>query len=117
MGTKGEDNSLLIGFVPAQHTLDRMRSNWKRHFEVGQRVQCRVWNVNEEKNRLYLTAKPLLVNSALPVLTEFDRSLEGQTVIGMALKPFESGAFLIQFYNQIAGFLPANEAKTLPDLK
>jgi ribosomal protein S1 len=97
--------------------LDRIRSNWKRHFEVGQRVQCRVLNVNEEKNSLYLTAKPLLVNSILPVLNELKRSFEGETVIGIAVKPFESGAFLVQFYNQIAGFLPAGEAKTLPDLK
>lgn len=117
LGTKGEDGTDLLGFIPIQHVSDRTRSNWKKQFEVGLRLPCRVLSYNEEKNRLYLTAKSTLVNSTLTIVKDLERALLGEIVVGTAINPFESGAFLIQFYNNVAGFLPANEAKTLPDLK
>lgn len=58
-----------------------------------------------------------MVNSILPALNELTRSFEGNMVTGMAINPFKSGAFLIQFYNRLSGFLPADEAKKLHDLK
>jgi ribosomal protein S1 len=107
----------MLGFIPSQHASDSQNPNWKNEFKVGQRVSCRVLVYNEEKNRLYMTAKPSLVSSMLPRVTEFKSDLVGKTVIGMAFNPFESGAFLVQFYNNLAGFLPSNEAKKIPHLK
>lgn len=107
----------MLGFIPSMHTSDCQKVNWIKQFEIGQRISCRVLAYNDEKNRLYITAKPSLVNSKLPQITQFTHDLVGKTVIGMAFNPFESGAFLLQFYNNLAGFLPSNEAKKIPDLK
>ncbi|CAD5218145.1 unnamed protein product [Bursaphelenchus okinawaensis] len=112
-GAKGETE--IIGFVQAEHIFDKKHKNWMEHVEPGQRITCRVLFYDSEHERLFLTARPSLVQSNLPVINEFSKKFVGEVTTGHLLKQIASGAFLVAFYNKVCGLLPAPEVRMSSD--
>ncbi|CAD5225467.1 unnamed protein product [Bursaphelenchus xylophilus] len=112
-GAKGETE--VVGFVQAEHVFDKKQKDWMQSVEIGQRMTCRVLFYDSEKERLFLTARPSLVNSNLPIVNEFSKKFIGEVTMGQLLKKMSSGAFLVAFYNKVCGLLPAPEVRMFPE--
>ncbi|KAI6186326.1 Protein RRP5-like protein [Aphelenchoides besseyi] len=111
IGSRGEDNTqILLGHVPSTHVMDHQVKNWQKNFQKDQRLTCRVLFVDEKKEQNFAHRQTIFVR-------DYDQSQINETVVGTVIKKFESEAFLVSFYNKIAGIIPALEGKTLTSLK
>ena len=64
-------------------------------------------NVNPEKKRLKLTHKKTLVNSDLPIITDYHTVARGMKLHGFVDHIGEFG-LIIRFYNGVKGLAPLN---------
>ncbi|OLY77852.1 rRNA biogenesis protein rrp5 [Smittium mucronatum] len=98
----------LTGLVTMDQLSDIKITNVEKRFSIGEVVKSRILSIDRYKKRFLVTFRRSLVESSLPPLTSFDRSLIGQSTNGIVLNVKEKGA-VIGFYQKLTGYLPIKE--------
>ena len=68
--------------------------------------------MDAERKRIELTAKKTLVESELPIVTDFD-SLETGMVTHASVWRVLDKSVIVEFYNHIRAIVPAREARSV----
>ncbi|XP_013409500.1 protein RRP5 homolog isoform X4 [Lingula anatina] len=107
-GVSVKVSNQIRGFVPTIHLFDAALKQPEKKFKESQKMKCRVLNVDPAKQRLILTHKRSLVNSKLPIITQYSQLETGITVDGFIVKIMDAGV-LVALYNNVKGFVPKKE--------
>lgn len=79
------------------------------NLDILTKVHGQVLLVDPEKNRICLTAKKALIDSALPIISSIDDAQAGVLAHAVVYKVLEK-VLLIEFYNGVRGVVPMREA-------
>ncbi|XP_018325003.1 protein RRP5 homolog [Agrilus planipennis] len=94
----------LKGFIKNLHITNSQYSDYiKKKFSIGQKIQAKIWNVDEHDN-IYLTLKQAFLESD-KVLKSSEDAVVGESYPGLVVKTYKAG-ILIVFYGDVRGFLP-----------
>ncbi|KIO28214.1 hypothetical protein M407DRAFT_72065 [Tulasnella calospora MUT 4182] len=103
----------LTGIVPPIHYSDIVLKHPERKFEEGKTVKARVLAVEPSKQRIVLTLKKSLIQSELPVHSDFSKVKVGDIMLGTVWKVLNN-ALLVEFFGDIRGFVPMAELSDEP---
>ncbi|XP_068153955.1 rRNA biogenesis protein RRP5 [Drosophila tropicalis] len=81
-----------------------------QRYEVGQRVRCRILDVNLERRTCYLSNRPEYLSKNAKLLTNLQSAQEGQVFTGTVVKS-ELNFFLVKFCNGLKGVLYKQQLK------
>ncbi|XP_078499820.1 protein RRP5 homolog isoform X1 [Lissotriton helveticus] len=103
----------LNGLVPSLHLADVRIKNPEKKYSEGQPVKCRVLTILPESKKLILTLKKTLVDSNLPIISNYSSAKPGMSTHGFISRVKDFGCF-VQFYNDVRGLVPKSELSTEP---
>jgi rRNA biogenesis protein RRP5 len=73
-------------------------------------IWIQVLTVDPERKRIALSAKKTLIESSLPILSEFEDVRVGLVTHAVVFKVTDKG-LQVEFYNSLKAFVPAREAR------
>ncbi|NWS21645.1 RRP5 protein, partial [Pachyramphus minor] len=103
----------IKGLVPSIHLADVILKQPEKKYNIGDEVKCRVLECNPAGKKLILTLKKSLIQSKLPVLTNYEDAKPGLITHGFVVCAREFGC-IVKFYNDVKGLVPKNELSTEP---
>ncbi|NXM02927.1 RRP5 protein, partial [Tyrannus savana] len=103
----------IKGLVPSIHLADMILKQPEKKYNIGDEVKCRVLECNPAGKKLILTLKKSLIQSDLPVLTNYEDAKPGLITHGFVVCAREFGC-IVKFYNDVKGLVPKNELSTEP---
>nr|XP_021391992.1 protein RRP5 homolog [Lonchura striata domestica] len=103
----------IRGLVPSLHLSDVILKQPEKKYNIGDEVKCRVLECNPEGKKLILTLKKSLVQSKLPVLSNYEDAKPGLITHGFVVCAREFGC-IVKFYNDVKGLVPKNELGSEP---
>ncbi|XP_064572523.1 protein RRP5 homolog isoform X1 [Zonotrichia leucophrys gambelii] len=103
----------IRGLVPSLHLSDVILKQPEKKFSIGDEVKCRVLECNPGGKKLILTLKKSLVQSKLPVLSNYEDAKPGLITHGFVVCAREFGC-IVKFYNDVKGLVPKNELGSEP---
>uniref|UniRef100_A0A8C5THM6 Protein RRP5 homolog n=1 Tax=Malurus cyaneus samueli TaxID=2593467 RepID=A0A8C5THM6_9PASS len=103
----------IRGLVPSLHLSDVILKQPEKKYSIGDEVKCRVLECNPEGKKLILTLKKSLVQSKLPVLSNYEDAKPGLITHGFVVCAREFGC-IVKFYNDVKGLVPKNELSSEP---
>uniref|UniRef100_A0A8C3UX86 Protein RRP5 homolog n=1 Tax=Catharus ustulatus TaxID=91951 RepID=A0A8C3UX86_CATUS len=103
----------IRGLVPSLHLSDVILKQPEKKYNIGDEVKCRVLECNPEGKKLILTLKKSLVQSKLPVLSNYEDAKPGLITHGFVVCAREFGC-IMKFYNDVKGLVPKNELGSEP---
>ncbi|XP_005048646.1 PREDICTED: protein RRP5 homolog isoform X2 [Ficedula albicollis] len=103
----------IRGLVPSIHLSDVILKQPEKKYNIGDEVKCRVLECNPEGKKLILTLKKSLVQSKLPVLSNYEDAKPGLITHGFVVCAREFGC-IVKFYNDVKGLVPKNELSSEP---
>ncbi|KAM6347614.1 protein RRP5 homolog isoform 3-T3 [Alca torda] len=103
----------IRGLVPSMHLADVILKQPEKKYNIGDEVQCRVLECNPGGKKLILTLKKSLVQSKLPVLSNYEDAKPGLITHGFVVCAKEFGC-IVKFYNDVKGLVPKNELSSEP---
>ncbi|CAG2221342.1 PDCD11 [Mytilus edulis] len=110
IGVKLSQN--IHGYIPNLHLANStFKTRDVKEFHEGKQLKCRVLKVDEKKRNVILTNKKMLLNTKLPILTDFDQLKSGMDVEGYIAKITNKGV-LVAFFNEIKGWVPRKQLST-----
>lgn len=107
-GVQVELTDQIFALVPPEHYADVLLSKPEKKFKPGMKVKARVLRVDPVRRRVILTLKKTLIQSDLPLITDYQNVNVGMSVHGYVHKITEHGC-IIAFYGQMRGFCPRSE--------
>jgi rRNA biogenesis protein RRP5 len=96
------------GTVAALHMADVPVRDVSARFHVQQQIDVRVLDVAPLRHRVYLSAKPTLVESALAVVSTLADAQPGTLTHAVVSKLVRAGVF-VGLYGGLSGFIPLRE--------
>ncbi|KAM6105149.1 LOW QUALITY PROTEIN: protein RRP5 homolog [Pterocles gutturalis] len=103
----------IKGLVPSMHLADVILKQPEKKYNIGDEVRCRVLECNPAGKKLILTLKKSLVQSKLPVLSNYEDAKPGLITHGFVVCAREFGC-IVKFYNDVKGLVPKNELSSEP---
>ncbi|PKU26964.1 hypothetical protein llap_22732 [Limosa lapponica baueri] len=103
----------IKGLVPSLHLADVILKQPEKKYNIGDEVKCRVLECNPEGKKLILTLKKSLVQSKLPILSNYEDAKPGLVTHGFVVCAREFGC-IVKFYNDVKGLVPKNELSSEP---
>uniref|UniRef100_A0A672TTY3 Protein RRP5 homolog n=1 Tax=Strigops habroptila TaxID=2489341 RepID=A0A672TTY3_STRHB len=103
----------IKGLVPSMHLADVILKQPEKKYNIGDQVRCRVLECNPAGKKLILTLKKSLVQSKLPVLSNYEDAKPGLITHGFVVCAREFGC-IVKFYNDVKGLVPKNELSSEP---
>ncbi|XP_010009634.1 PREDICTED: protein RRP5 homolog [Nestor notabilis] len=103
----------IKGLVPSMHLADVVLKQPEKKYNIGDQVRCRVLECNPAGKKLILTLKKSLVQSKLPVLSNYEDAKPGLITHGFVVCAREFGC-IVKFYNDVKGLVPKNELSSEP---
>uniref|UniRef100_A0A8B9P867 Protein RRP5 homolog n=1 Tax=Apteryx owenii TaxID=8824 RepID=A0A8B9P867_APTOW len=103
----------IKGLVPSMHLADMILKQPEKKYNVGDEVRCRVLECRPAERKLILTLKKTLVQSKLPVLSNYEEAKPGLITHGFVVCAREFGC-IVKFYNDVKGLVPKNELSSEP---
>ena len=97
----------MTALIPLIHLADAIIRKPAAKFKIGQKLKCRVLNVDHEKRRIHLTNKKSLVKSELPIITSYE--VEPGTLTHGCIKAIKSSGVILSFYKGVTAFAPLSE--------
>ena len=73
-------------------------------------IRIQVLTVDPERKRIALSAKKTLVESSLPILSEFEDARVGLVTHATVFRVTDKG-LQVEFYNGLKAFVPVREAR------
>ncbi|KAJ7376225.1 hypothetical protein OS493_036048 [Desmophyllum pertusum] len=98
----------IRGLCTTLHLADINLQHPEKKLKEGKVVKCRVLSVEPDRRRLLLTHKKTLIESSLPLLTDYSDARPGVSSHGFiaAIKDF---GCIVVFYNNVKGLVPRVE--------
>lgn len=98
----------ISGLCPTMHYSDIVLKHADRLFKVGDLATFKVLAVDAENGKLILTHKKSLINSALPIISDYESVTPGDLANGFvsAVKDF---GLIVTFFNQVRAIVPKSE--------
>ncbi|KAF8222115.1 hypothetical protein L208DRAFT_1324246 [Tricholoma matsutake] len=106
----------IDGVVWPNHYADISLKQPAKRFKPGANIRCRVLVVDTDRNRISLTAKKTLVDSTLPILSEFEEVKVGIVTYAVVFRIHEKH-LMVEFYNNLKASVPAKEIIETPSDK
>ncbi|XP_062436335.1 protein RRP5 homolog isoform X1 [Rhea pennata] len=103
----------IKGLVPSMHLADMILKQPEKKYNMGDEVKCRVLECRPAERKLILTLKKTLVQSKLPVLSNYEEAKPGLITHGFVVCAREFGC-IVKFYNDVKGLVPKNELSSEP---
>ncbi|NWJ03942.1 RRP5 protein, partial [Crypturellus undulatus] len=103
----------IKGLVPSMHLADTILKQPEKKYSMGDEVSCRVLECRPEEKKLFLTLKKTLIQSKLPVLSNYEEATPGLITHGFVVCAREFGC-IVKFYNDVKGLVPKNELSSEP---
>uniref|UniRef100_A0A8B9Z2U4 Protein RRP5 homolog n=1 Tax=Buteo japonicus TaxID=224669 RepID=A0A8B9Z2U4_9AVES len=103
----------IKGLVPSMHLADVILKQPEKKYNIGDEVRCRVLECNPAGRKLILTLKKSLIQSKLPVLSNYEDAKAGLITHGFVVCAREFGC-IVKFYNDVKGLVPKNELSSEP---
>ncbi|NXF33701.1 RRP5 protein, partial [Nyctibius bracteatus] len=103
----------IRGLVPFLHLADVILKQPEKKYNIGDEVRCRVLECSPAGKKLILTLKKSLVQSKLPVLSNYEDAKPGLITHGFVVCAREFGC-IVKFYNDVKGLVPKNELSSEP---
>ncbi|XP_025966122.2 protein RRP5 homolog isoform X1 [Dromaius novaehollandiae] len=103
----------IKGLVPSMHLADMILKQAEKKYNMGDEVRCRVLECRPAERKLILTLKKTLVQSKLPVLSNYEEAKPGLITHGFVVCAREFGC-IVKFYNDVKGLVPKNELSSEP---
>ncbi|KAM8805938.1 protein RRP5 homolog [Eudromia elegans] len=103
----------IKGLVPSMHLADATLKQPEKKYSLGDEVHCRVLECRPEEKKLFLTLKKTLVQSKLPVLSNYEEAKPGLITHGFVVCAREFGC-IVKFYNDVKGLVPKSELSAEP---
>ncbi|NXS07016.1 RRP5 protein, partial [Neodrepanis coruscans] len=103
----------IKGLVPSIHLADVILKQPEKKYNIGDEVRCRVLECNPAGKKLILTLKKSLIQSKLPVLSNYEDAKPGVITHGFVVCAREFGC-IVKFYNDVKGLVPKNELSSEP---
>ncbi|KAM6306459.1 protein RRP5 homolog [Aegotheles albertisi] len=103
----------IKGLVPSLHLADVILKQPEKKYNIGDEVKCRVLECNPAGKKLILTLKKNLIQSKLPVLSNYEDAKPGLITHGFVVCAREFGC-IVKFYNDVKGLVPKNELSSEP---
>ncbi|XP_071604451.1 protein RRP5 homolog [Heliangelus exortis] len=103
----------IKGLVPSMHLADTILKQPEKKYNIGDEVRCRVLECSPAGKKLILTLKKSLVQSKLPVLSNYEDAKPGLITHGFVVCAREFGC-IVKFYNDVKGLVPKNELSSEP---
>ncbi|NXX86292.1 RRP5 protein, partial [Urocolius indicus] len=103
----------IKGLVPSMHLSDVILRQPEKKYNTGDEVSCRVLECSPEGKKLILTLKKSLVQSKLPILSNYEDAKPGLITHGFVVCAREFGC-IVKFYNDVKGLVPKNELSSEP---
>uniref|UniRef100_A0A8D0EMD8 Protein RRP5 homolog n=1 Tax=Strix occidentalis caurina TaxID=311401 RepID=A0A8D0EMD8_STROC len=103
----------IKGLVPSMHLANGILKQPDKKYNIGDEVRCRVLECNPAGKKLILTLKKSLVQSKLPVLSNYEDAKPGLITHGFVVCAREFGC-IVKFYNDVKGLVPKNELSSEP---
>ncbi|KAM5530726.1 hypothetical protein V8D89_015586 [Ganoderma adspersum] len=97
------------GVVWPNHYADIALKHPQKRFKPGGSIKCRVLVVDPERKRISLTAKKTLVDSSLPIISQFSDAQVGVVTHAVVFKVSDK-SLQVEFYNNLKAIVPAREA-------
>ncbi|RPD57053.1 U3 snoRNP-associated protein Rrp5 [Lentinus tigrinus ALCF2SS1-6] len=97
------------GVIWPNHYADITLKHPQKRFKPGGSIKCRVLVVDPDRKRIVLTAKKTLVESNLPIISQFSDAQVGLVTHAVVFKVSEK-SLQVEFYNNLKAFVPAREA-------
>ncbi|GJJ09847.1 hypothetical protein Clacol_004071 [Clathrus columnatus] len=95
------------------HYADIMLKHPQKRFKEGATIKCRVLVVNPDKKRIILTAKRTLIESELPIISNFEDAKTGAIAHAVVYKVTPKG-LMVEFYNNLTAYVSSKEASETP---
>lgn len=123
----------LDGVVWPNHYADISLKQPAKRFKPGANIRCRVCLITKstissiikasvqvlvvdtDRNRMSLTAKKTIVDSTLPILSNFEEVEVGIVTHAVVFKIHEKH-LMVEFYNNLKAYVPAKEIKYVPTI-
>ncbi|CAI2170293.1 2114_t:CDS:10 [Funneliformis geosporum] len=109
------DNGILVSLsdnitalAPNTHLSDKIFTHPSQKFKIGTTHKCRVLNTDPPKNHIYVTFRPILINSDLPIFKSFDDIKSGIVTHGIISGIIGQGC-IVQFFGGLKAFIPINQ--------
>ncbi|NWI94082.1 RRP5 protein, partial [Pitta sordida] len=103
----------IKGLVPSLHLADVILKQPEKKYNIGDEVKCRVLECNPAGKKLILTLKKSLIQSKLPILSNYEDAKPGLITHGFVVCAREFGC-IVKFYNDVKGLVPKNELSSEP---
>ncbi|XP_010173696.1 LOW QUALITY PROTEIN: protein RRP5 homolog [Antrostomus carolinensis] len=103
----------IKGLVPSMHLADVTLKQPEKKYNRGDEVKCRVLECNPTGKKLILTLKKSLIQSKLPVLSNYEDAKPGLVTHGFVVCARDFGC-IVKFYNDVKGLVPKNELSSEP---
>ncbi|KIY51212.1 nucleic acid-binding protein [Fistulina hepatica ATCC 64428] len=100
----------LDGIIRPIHFSDVALKHPEKKFKVGATIKCRVLVVDQERNRVGLTAKKSLVDSELPMVSRVEDARVGTITHATVVKATEKH-LIVEFYSSLKVVVPAKELR------
>uniref|UniRef100_A0A8B9F699 Protein RRP5 homolog n=1 Tax=Amazona collaria TaxID=241587 RepID=A0A8B9F699_9PSIT len=113
IGMQVKVTDAIKGLVPSLHLADVILKQPEKKYNIGDQVRCRVLECNPAGKKLILTLKKNLVQSKLPVLSNYEDAKPGLITHGFVVCAREFGC-IVKFYNDVKGLVPKNELSSEP---
>ncbi|XP_022789365.1 protein RRP5 homolog [Stylophora pistillata] len=98
----------IRGLCRTLHLADINLQHPEKKLKDGKTVKCRVLSVWPDSRRLFLTHKKTLIESSLPIITEYTQAQPGVSCHGFVVAIKDFGC-IVSFYNNIKGLVPRSE--------
>ena len=102
-------NENLQGYIPHKHTSDVIITDLHNRFKVGQHLDVRIWNIDQEHSlqpRIILTNKRSLVHSqSPPSITKLEDLKVGLIAHGIVTGSDNTKGLFITFFGNISGLV------------
>ncbi|CCM04209.1 uncharacterized protein FIBRA_06375 [Fibroporia radiculosa] len=97
------------GVIWPNHYADIQLKQPQRRFKPGGSIKCRVLVVDTQRQRIVLTAKKTLLESALPIISKFEDARVGLVTHAVVFRASDK-SLQVEFYNNVKAVVPAGEA-------
>ncbi|KAF9015563.1 U3 snoRNP-associated protein Rrp5 [Cyathus striatus] len=101
------------GVIWPIHYADIMLKHPAKRFKLGSTIRCRVLVVDPARQRIFLTAKKTLIDSELPILSNFEEAKPGMTTHAVVTRVHDKH-IIVEFYNGLRAIIPMKEASETP---
>jgi len=101
----------LSGWIPNLFLTDVPLKNPEKKFHRGEKLECRVMNLEHQRRKVILTSKPILVREEYSIISSYEDAKVGTVTEGVIIKILPRG-LVLGLMGSVKGFVPKGQVST-----